>query len=103
MQGPPPPPTPAPQAPVITTEPGSNVYTVSTPMTARDVEAIKARREELSNQLTSASGRRSRLVQQLDASTNETARKGLEERISLLDKRMLQLEADIAATGQQLT
>jgi hypothetical protein len=72
-------------------------------MTARDVEAIKARREELSNQLTSASGRRSRLVEQLDASTNETARRGLEERIALLDKRMVQLETDIAATGQQLS
>ncbi len=103
MQVPPPSPTPAPQAPVITTEPGTNVYTVSRPMTARDVEAIKARREELSNQLTSASGRRSRLVEQLDASTNETARRGLEERIALLDKRMVQLETDIAATGQQLS
>jgi hypothetical protein len=96
------PPTPAPK-PVITNEPGSNVYTVTTPLTARDVAAIKARREELSDQLTSASQRRSRLVTQLDATTNETARRGLEERMSILDKRMVQLESDIATTGQQLT
>lgn len=96
------PPSP-PQAPVITNEPGSDVYTVTAPLTARDIDAIKARREELSDQLVSASGRRSRLVEQLNKTTNETARLGLEERIALLDKRMLQLETDIAATGQQLT
>ncbi len=97
------PPPSAPQAPVITNEPGTNVFTVTAPLTARDIEAIKARREELSDQLTSASGRRSRLVEQLNKSTNETVRQGLEERIALLDKRMVQLETDIAATGQQLT
>jgi hypothetical protein len=94
---------PAPRAPVITTTSGSDVITITTPLTARDIDAIKARREELSNQLVSANGRRSRLVDQLNASTNQTARQGLEERIALLDKRMVQLETDIAATGQQLT
>jgi hypothetical protein len=43
------------------------------------------------------------LVQQLNATSNETARRGLEERITILDKRMVQLESDIATTGQQLT
>ncbi|MDQ3674647.1 MAG: hypothetical protein M3365_09765 [Gemmatimonadota bacterium] len=65
--------------------------------------AIKARREELSDQLSSASSRRSRLVSQLNGTDNETARQGLEERIAILDKRMVQLETDIATTGQQLT
>lgn len=88
---------------MITTVEGTNLYTVATPLSARDVEAIKARREELSDQLTSASSRRSRLVQQLNATSNETARRGLEERITILDKRMVQLESDIATTGQQLT
>jgi hypothetical protein len=97
------PPAPTPPRPVITNEPGTNVYTVTTPLTARDVAAIKARREELSSQLTSASNRRSKLVSELNASNNETARLGLEERISILDKRMVQLETDIAQTGQQLT
>jgi archaellum component FlaC len=97
------PPPSAPQAPVITNEPGTNLFTVTAPLTARDIEAIKARREELSDQLTAASGRRSRLAEQLNKSTNETARQGLEERIAILDKRMVQLETDIAATGQQLT
>lgn len=97
-----PPAQPAPK-PVITNEAGSNTYTLTAPLTARDVAAIKARREELSEQLNSASSRRSRLVSQLNATDNETARRGLEERITILDKRMVQLESDIAATGQQLT
>lgn len=97
--------SPAPPAPkpVITNVPGSDVYTVTSPLTARDVAAIKSRREELSDQLSSASSRRSRLVSQLNSTNNETARRGLEERISILDQRMVQLETDIAQTGQQLT
>lgn len=103
MKNPQTPPPSAPQAPVIRNEPGTNLFTVTAPLTARDIDAIKARREELSNQLVSANGRRSRLVEQLNKTSNETARQGLEERIALLDKRMVQLETDIAATGQQLT
>jgi predicted nucleic acid-binding Zn-ribbon protein len=61
------------------------------------------RRKELSDQLTSASNRRSNLMEELNATNNETARRGLEERIATLDKRMIQLETDIASTGQQLT
>ena len=98
----PPPPTPAP-APVIVNEPGTDVYTVTAPLTARDVAAVRVRREELSDQLTSASNRRSKLMEQLNATNNETARRGLEERIAILDKRMVQLETDIAVTGQLLT
>lgn len=100
----PPAPAPAPRA-VIANEPGSDVYTVTTPapLTTRDVAAIRVRREELSDQLTSASNRRSRLMEQLNSTSNETARRGLEERIAILDKRMVQLETDIAQTGQLLT
>jgi len=98
----PPTPAPAPRA-VITNRPGTDLYTVAAPASAREVEAIRARREELSDQLTSANKRRSRLMEQLNSTNNETARLGLEERIAILDKRMVQLETDIATTGQQLT
>jgi hypothetical protein len=94
---------PAPPSPVIVHEPGTDVYALTTPLTARDVAAIKVRRGELSDQLTSASNRRKSLMEQLNATDNETARRGLEERIAVLDKRMVQLETDIALTGQQLT
>ena len=75
---------------------------IPVPLTAREISAIRARRSELSNQLTSAEGRRENLVQQLEDATGAN-RAGIEQRIQLLDKRILQLETDIAVTGQQLT
>jgi hypothetical protein len=83
--------------------PGSEVITIPTPRTARDIEALKARREELSNQLQSVDSRRSKLISQLKQTVDPTAIQGLEARLSLLDSRQLQLESDIQQTGQQLT
>ena len=83
--------------------PGSEVLTIPAPRTARDIDALKARREELSNQLNSVDGRRSKLMSQLQKTRDPTAIQGLEARLSLLDARQLQLESDIQQTGQQLT
>lgn len=88
---------------VVQDAPGAGTFSIATPMSAREVAAIKAQREELSNQLESVDGRRSRLLTQLKQTGDPTAIKGLEDRLALLDKRQLQLESDIATTGQQLT
>jgi hypothetical protein len=100
-QAPTPPPNPV---VVIDGMPGSGTITI--PMTSRDLAALKARREQLSDQLVSVDNRRSKLINQLNtisATGDETAKKGLVDRLSLLDKRQLQLEADLAETGQQLS
>ncbi len=76
---------------------------MSGPLSAREVAALKARRSELSDQLQSVDGRRSKLLSQLRTTQDQTAIKGLEDRLALLDKRQLQLESDLAATGQQLS
>ena len=76
--------------------------TPALPLSPHEVAEIRARRTELSNQLTSAEGRRNRLVEELEG-TEGAVRAGLEERIVLLDKRIVQLEADIAETGRELT
>jgi hypothetical protein len=73
-----------------------------TPLTASQVASLRARRTELSNQLISADGRRTRLVEQLRKSEG-AERAGLEERIALLDRRIVQIESDIAQTGRILT
>ena len=86
---------PAPATPVVTQTP-------TAPLTARDIEALRARRSELSNQLNSAEGRRGRLAEEVQRADG-AARAGLESRIQLLDQRILQLEADIAETGRILT
>lgn len=72
-------------------------------MSGRDHAILKARREELSNQLVSVDGRRSKLMSQLRQTEDPTAVKGLQERLALLDQRQLQLEGDLAVTGRQLS
>jgi len=88
---------------VIHDAPGAGTFTISTPMSARELNALKAQREELSSQLQSVDSRRSKLLSQLRQTGDPTAVKGLEDRLALLDKRQLQLESDLAQTGQQLS
>src|SRR3954465_6950111 len=82
---------------------GAGTYTISTPMSAREIAALKARRSELSDQLQSVDGRRSKLLSQLRGTGDPTATHGLEDRLALLDKRQLQLESDLAETGRALS
>ncbi len=75
--------------------------TLTIPGTEGDMQALVARRRELSDQLTSVSDRRHDLSMEL-IGADEGARAGLQARIAVLDKRILQLENDIALTGSQL-
>lgn len=77
-------------------------HTIAIPKTAAEVADLRAQRDELSSQLESASGRRDALVAELSGAPTPAARVGLEERIRVLDKRIVQLETDIGTTGQQL-
>jgi hypothetical protein len=106
MQTPSPTPTPTP-APrptfVVQDGAGANTITFGPPLSGRELAALKARRSELSDQLQSVDGRRSKLLSQLRSTSDPTAVQGLEDRLALLDKRQLQLESDLATTGQQLS
>lgn len=101
--------TTAPQAPQMPPAPGISITAApgavavsGIPRTAADVDALKAKRAELSNQLVSASGRRQRLSNELRGKEG-VDRAGIESHITVLDKRIMQLESDIAETGRQLT
>lgn len=83
--------------------PDAQPIAITAPRTSRDIAALKARRDELSNQLQSVDSRRSKLMSQLRQNPDPTATKGLQDRLALLDARQLQLETDLAQTGQQLT
>jgi hypothetical protein len=72
---------------------------VSVPRNASELRALRALRSELSDQLTSASNRRSELVRQLERLEPE-AREGVRQRIELLDQRILRLESEISRTGE---
>ena len=101
LQAPTPPPTPL---VVIRGTPGSGApITISAPRTAREIDALQSQRDELSKQLTSVDGRRSKLMSQLRSTGDPTAVKGLQDRLALLDARQLQLESDLAGIGQQLS
>ena len=96
---PPPPPPPA------STQGGSGTATApipARPFTQAEVQALRDRRSELSSQLSSATGRRAEIAAQLEDASGP-ARKGLEDRLAVLDKRIVQLETDIAETGRLLT
>lgn len=96
-------PIPAPPAVIrIEQGPGGVAQTLEIPMTRAEVAAIRARRSELSSQLISASGRRRDLAEELRTATGSD-RAGLEQRIAVLDERIVQLESDIAQTGRLLT
>jgi cell division septum initiation protein DivIVA len=98
---------PAPPAPVQfpAGSPAAEVFAravTGVPTTAREFRALKARRSELSDQLTSAAGRRKTLVRELQSAPDGPVRAGLEDRLKVLDERIVQLERDIASTGQLL-
>ncbi len=99
-----PPATPAPQgvaapAPAVAGGDAGSIFRV--PTTAEELRALRSARSELSSQLNSAADRREELVEQLQDATG-ASRAGIEARIRLLDERILQIERDIASTGQLL-
>jgi len=69
------------------------------PLDFQRLEAINAARSELSTQLTSAVSRRKDLAAAIQKATGAD-RAGLEQRMMLLDERILQLEGDLATTGR---
>ena len=73
------------------------------PLSSADVEALKAKRSELSRQLTSVQSRRDEVSTELRRTTAESpSAKGLEQRLAVMDERIVQLERDIAANGREL-
>ena len=105
MQNVAPQPTPSPpiRGVVVPGLEGTPAISIPVPRTAADLDALRARRSELSDQLQSVDGRRSKLLSQLQKLRDETAIQGLEGRLALLDKRQLQLESDLQQTGQALS
>jgi hypothetical protein len=94
-------PPPAPQTPA-STAPALAPPVAGVPTTVQELRGLRERREELSDQLSSAASRRRSLANQLEDAP-PALRAGLEQRIAVLDARLAQLELDLAETGRQLT
>ncbi|HEX6316827.1 MAG TPA: hypothetical protein VFZ73_18275 [Gemmatimonadaceae bacterium] len=105
-------PTPAPPAPPgqpVTVEvvprPGGGLQ-ISTqgptrPLTPREASIIREQRSEMSNQLTSAQGRREEILDELRDAPPGTEQ-GLREQYQVLSDRIVRIENDIEASGQML-
>jgi hypothetical protein len=98
--------TRAPAAPSAPGAPDPNVVSTGSlsggAMSRQDLANLRARRTEISNQLESATGRRQQLVDQLRRADGAN-KAGLESRLTVLDQRIVRLESELDATGQQLT
>src|SRR5690349_2380820 len=104
QQAPPAPAAPATPRPTAVTTVGADgvTQTITIPKTEAEVEAIIRTRQELSDQLISAQERRQELVNQKRSAPDGVARTGLEDRVRILDQRLVQLESDLAVTGRQI-
>lgn len=82
--------------------PDGKTHTVTIPATREEVRELTSRREAISDQLSNVSDRRSNLATEIGTTTDAVSKSGLQDRLHLLDQRILQLETDLAVTGQQL-
>jgi hypothetical protein len=77
--------------------------TITLPRTQAEIQELLTQREELSEQLTGVSSRRRNLAEEISQTRDASIRAGLEDRLRVLDARILQLETDLATTGRQLS
>lgn len=75
---------------------------ISAPTTALELRELRARRDEISRQLSNVASRRDEIAGQLRNATTTADRAGLEGRLASLDRRILELENDLNVTGRQL-
>lgn len=96
-----PPEPPAASQPVAVDVGTQTPIAIAQPRTAAEVDALRAKRSELSRQIESAVSRRKSVEKDLLKAT-ETSRPGLEARLKVLDGRIVQIEQEIAANGRAL-
>src|SRR5688572_11417423 len=96
-------PTPRPPVSITTVGPDGKTQTLTIPRTEAEMRELLMQRQELSEPLTSVSSRRRNLAQEIRQAGDGTTRAGLEDRLRVLDQRILQLETDLATTGRQIS
>ena len=94
----------APAAPVTITTPGpgGTTQTLAIPKTSGEIRDLRAQRDELAEQLSNVAARRRALSEEIRVAPDGASRTGLEERLRLLDQRILGFETDISAISRQL-
>ena len=73
------------------------------PISSEQAAFLRTRRDALSNQLESVQERRNEVADQLRSDETQAAeRPGLQDRLAVLDERLVQIEKDIASNSEQL-
>jgi hypothetical protein len=75
--------------------------TTNVPQTVEELVGLREKRNEISSQLVSAQNRRNTLAAQL-ATADPAARPGIQDRLRVLDDRLVSLEQELDKTGQLL-
>jgi hypothetical protein len=93
-----------PQVPTVTV-PGADgkPIAIAIPITQGDVDVLLDRRNELSTQLNSATGRRNDLSRLLRSARAGPDQAGIEARITQLDGRIISIESEMAGVGRALS
>jgi hypothetical protein len=94
---------PPPGQPTVVMPDGSAITVPGPATTATELRGLRSRREILRDHLERATNRRGQLVSQLDQNIPAEAKVGIQQRLIQLDERILQLEADQAATERAIT
>jgi hypothetical protein len=102
MQETPAAPAPAQAAVRIEAGPATAAQTIQIPQSAQDIAGLRARRSELADQLEQTMDRREEITDEWEQ-TPLADRASLDQVVTAIDGRIVQLEADIAATERALT
>ncbi|MEX0909619.1 MAG: hypothetical protein WDZ58_07630 [Gemmatimonadaceae bacterium] len=92
----------APAAVQIEAGPTTAAQTILIPQSVQEIAGLRSRRSELIDQLNRAGNRREEVLREMRDATN-AEHSGLQQRLGALDSRIVQIEADIAATERALT
>lgn len=97
-------PVAAPGSPVAITTVGADgqARTFRIPTTRAEYRELLTQREEISDQLINVTSRRREIASEIVQTEDAGIRTGLQDRLRLLDDRIVQLETDLAMTGRQL-
>jgi hypothetical protein len=92
-----------PKAPSPAADPKPFIVNVQSgvPTTGQEVEALRIKLNDLREELQDAASRRRTTSEQLRSSDNRAA-PGLEQRMAVLDARIVRIEKDISTAGEQL-
>jgi hypothetical protein len=92
------------QGPVSITTVGADAkpITLNVPTSAGGIRQLRAQRDEIAGQLSNVTARRENLAAEIRNRSDATTRTGLENRLGVLDQRIIQLETDLATIGRQI-